>query len=375
MSYWLVSLPWLDNADRTWTLLQNKVWYENQFAQNYRFKLPNLKVGTLDSLMVLSDDLVKVNGAVEAVVNKIRRQLFDMQASGNSGDREEVTVEGLPPDEFLERFTWNEAKYPPRRPLKETVNTITETVQKLEDDLKTRMSEYNQLKGQMGALMRKQGGNLAVRDLGEFVKKQDVVSTENLTTVFAVVSKYSKAEWLKCYETLVEYVVPRSAKQVAEDNEYAVFRVFLFRRVVDQFKHEARQRGYQVRDYEFSEERQNSQDQSSQALKHDAEEKRSQLEQWSSTAYGEAFSAWIHICAIRLFTESILRYGVPPEFLTALVKPNAKTTTKLRKLLASMFASESAKEFFDGDAGANAAVAGAETEMHPYVSFTISIET
>lgn len=55
----------------------------------------------------------------------------------------------------------------------------------------------------------------------------------------------------------------------------------------------------------------------------------------------QAFSAWIHICAIRLFAESILRYGVPPQFLTALVKPNAKTTTKLRKLLASMFASES----------------------------------
>ena len=86
--------------------------------------------------MVLSDDLVKVNGAVEGVVNKIRRQLFDMQAVGSSADREDVTVEGLPPDEFLERFSWNEAKYPPRRPLQETVNTITETVQKLEDDLK-----------------------------------------------------------------------------------------------------------------------------------------------------------------------------------------------------------------------------------------------
>ena len=56
----------------------------------------------------------------------------------------------------------------------------------------------------------------------------------------------------------------------------------------------------------------------------------------------QAFSAWIHICAIRLFTESILRYGVPPEFLTALVKPNPKSTTKLRRLLASMFASNGA---------------------------------
>lgn len=134
MSYWLVSLPYLDSADRTWTLLQNKVLYENNFATNYRFKLPGLKVGTLDSLMTLSDDLVKVNSAVEGVVNKIRRQLFDMQAAGSS--QEEVTVEGSSPDDFLESFSWNEAKYPPRRPLQETVNSITETVAKLEDDLK-----------------------------------------------------------------------------------------------------------------------------------------------------------------------------------------------------------------------------------------------
>lgn len=105
---------------------------------NYRFELPELRIGTLDSLMVLSDDLVKVNGLMEAVVNKIRRQLFEMQtlAASEDKDPQEVLVEGMPPDNYLERFTWDEAKYPPRRPLQETVSTLTETVQKLEDDLK-----------------------------------------------------------------------------------------------------------------------------------------------------------------------------------------------------------------------------------------------
>ena len=56
----------------------------------------------------------------------------------------------------------------------------------------------------------------------------------------------------------------------------------------------------------------------------------------------QAFSAWIHICAVRLFCESILRYGVPPKFLAALVKPNAKQVQKLRKLLAAIFASNGA---------------------------------
>ena len=52
-----------------------------------------------------------------------------------------MTVEGVPPDTYLERFAWNEAKYPPRRPLKETVAAITETAQKLEDELKARRAD------------------------------------------------------------------------------------------------------------------------------------------------------------------------------------------------------------------------------------------
>ena len=35
-----------------------------------------------------------------------------------------------------QRFAWNEAKYPSRRPLKDIVSSIMETVQKLDDDLK-----------------------------------------------------------------------------------------------------------------------------------------------------------------------------------------------------------------------------------------------
>ena len=55
--------------------------------------------------------------------------------------------------------------------------------------------------------------------------------------------------------------------------------------------------------------------------------------------YLQAFSAWIHTCAVRLFTESILRYGLPPQFLGVLMKPNAKAQAKLRKSLASVFGS------------------------------------
>ena len=60
------------------------------------FALPELRVGTLDSLMVLSDELVKVNGLVESVVNKVRRQLFEMGAI-NGGDTQEARPRPIRP--------------------------------------------------------------------------------------------------------------------------------------------------------------------------------------------------------------------------------------------------------------------------------------
>ncbi len=46
----------------------------------------------------------------------------------------------------------------------------------------------------------------------------------------------------------------------------------------------------------------------------------------------QVFSSWMHICAIRIFTESILRYGLPPQFLVSInclltaVSPNCTCT-------------------------------------------------
>ena len=70
-----------------------------------------------------------------------------------------------------------------------------------------RTSEYNQLKGQLGQMNRKQGGSLAVRDISSLVSEGDVTDTEYLTTQFVVVSKFSKQEFQEQYESLTEYVV------------------------------------------------------------------------------------------------------------------------------------------------------------------------
>uniref|UniRef100_A0A0A9B9V1 V-type proton ATPase subunit C n=1 Tax=Arundo donax TaxID=35708 RepID=A0A0A9B9V1_ARUDO len=113
--------------------------------------------------------------------------------------------------------------------------------------MKVRAAEYNNVRSQLSSINRKQSGSLAVRDLSNLVKPEDMVTSEHLVTLLAIVPKYSQKDWLSSYELLDTFVVPRSSKKLYEDNEYALYTVTLFAKVVDNFKVRAREKGFQVR--------------------------------------------------------------------------------------------------------------------------------
>ncbi|TMW91853.1 V-type proton ATPase subunit C [Solanum pennellii] len=371
--YWVVSLPVQQNSSTTslWSRLQESISRHSFDTPLYRFNIPNLRVGTLDSLLALSDDLIKSNSFIEGVCSKTRRQIEELErVSGVLSSS--LTVDGVPVDSYLTRFAWDEAKYPTMSPLKEIVDGIHSQVAKIEDDLKVRVSEYNNVRSQLNAINRKQTGSLAVRDLSNLVKPADVVTSEHLTTLLAVVSKYSQKDWLSSYETLTTYVVPRSSKMLYEDNEYALYTVTLFNRDADNFKIKARERGFQIRDFEHNPETQESRKQELEKLMQDQETFRSSLLQWCYTSYGEVFSSWMHFCAVRIFAESILRYGLPPSFLSVVLAPSIKSEKKVRSILESLCDSSNSN-FWKADDEGGMAGFGGDTEAHPYVSFTINL--
>lgn len=64
-SLWLVTIPnGTASPDATFEILKSHVPHSGF----HKFVVPNLVVGTLDSLMALSDDLVKINSQVEVVL-------------------------------------------------------------------------------------------------------------------------------------------------------------------------------------------------------------------------------------------------------------------------------------------------------------------
>ncbi|MBA0714729.1 hypothetical protein Golax_013687 [Gossypium laxum] len=370
--YWVVSLPVQKSASTLWNSLQDQISKHSFDTPLYRFNIPNLRVGTLDSLLALSDDLFKSNTFIEGVSQKIRRQIEELErVSGLESNA--LTVDGVPIDSYLTRFVWDEAKYPTMSPLREIVDGIHTLVAKIEDDLKVRVAEYNNVRSQLNAINRKQSGSLAVRDLSNMVKPEDIITSEHLVTLLAVVPKYSQKDWLSSYETLTTYVVPRSSKKLYEDNEYALYTVTLFGRVADNFRTSARERGFQIRDFEYSPEAQESRKQELEKLVQDQDSLRSSLLQWCYTSYGEVFSSWMHFCAVRIFAESILRYGLPPCFLACVLSPSTRGEKKVRSILEGLCDSTNSTYWKTEDEGGAMAGLGGDADTYPYVSFTINI--
>lgn len=134
MTFWLVSLPEQNGSlDETWRTVQ-KVTGQGDYSQNYRFELPmSLRVGGLDKLMELSDDLARIDVHIEGVVNKIRRQASDLTD-------DPLTVNSRPVTSFVTNFSWDEARYPLRKPLKDIVEDLTDSVARIDDDMKVRLA-------------------------------------------------------------------------------------------------------------------------------------------------------------------------------------------------------------------------------------------
>lgn len=198
--FFLISYPALDGSKSAAFDKVNSATRAGgvNLSSNYEFNVPDLRVGTLDQLMSLSDSLGRTDAQIESVVHRLFRDIRE-----HARDTEPM-VHDTPPFSYVSNdWAWDEAKYPLKSPLKDLVAMLSGQVEKIEADLKVKMTEYTGIRGAIQALERKTKGSLMVRALDDVVAEDMVVSSENLTTAFVVVPKHSYAEWEKSYETLV----------------------------------------------------------------------------------------------------------------------------------------------------------------------------
>jgi V-type H+-transporting ATPase subunit C len=369
MSYQLISAPADPSKEKTAANCQDAV---GDIAKVCKWPLPELKVGTLDSLMQLSDDLAKVDIQVESVVHKIERDLKDQLAVETA-----LTINDMPPEQYTESFQWELGKFQIKSSLREMVDEIQKEVGKLDTTVKEQIGKYNAIKSGLSQIERKSTGNLMVKALDGLVKKDDIVETEGFSTVMVVVPRNAEKEWLAQYEqfapaqvpgekgTVTIYgAVPRSAhKYICEDGDLQLYGPVVIRKCLDDFKAECRKARFTVRDYTYSEEEMAAGKEEKAKLTNEKEKVYAQCVRQCITAYKVGYIDWMHIKAIRIFVESVLRYGLPPNFQVMCLLPKKGKADKLTKKLGDVYAKLGSGAAFGGGGGDGPQ----EEAFYPYV--------
>ncbi|KAL1462097.1 hypothetical protein MTO96_027299 [Rhipicephalus appendiculatus] len=343
--FWLISAPGEKTCQQTWEKLCSVTAKQNNLSTNYKFHLPDLKVGTLDQLVGLSDDLGKLDTYVEGVTRKVASYLGDVLDDQRDKLADNLQANGLELEAYITRFQWDMAKYPIKQSLRSITDIISKQVGQIDADLKSKSAAYNNLKTQLQSIERKSTGSLLVRSLADLVRKEHfVLGSEYLTTLLVVVPRILYKDWYSKYEKLSDMVVPYSSQLVYEDNEHGLFTVTLFYKVVDEFKLHCRENKFV-----------------------------GLLIRWLKVNFSEAFTAWIHVKALRLFVESVLRYGLPVNFQGMLLQPQKKTAKRLREVLNQLYShldTSIAQGPVDEIPGLNMG----QQEYYPYVYFKICID-
>ncbi|KAF1487285.1 V-type proton ATPase subunit C 1, partial [Megadyptes antipodes antipodes] len=338
--FWLISAPGEKTCQQTWEKLHAATTRNNNLSTNSKFNIPDLKVGTLDVLVGLSDELAKLDAFVESVVKKVAQYMADVLEDSKDKVQENLLANGgkvltmiylsFEIEESFKNYSSSLDNVP--------CLFIFKGVNQIDNDLKARASAYNNLKGNLQNLERKNAGSLLTRSLADIVKKEDfVLDSEYLVTLLVIVPKLNYNDWVKQYETLAEMVVPRSSNVLFEDQDSYLCNVTLFRKAVDDFKHKAREYKFMVRDFQYNEEEMKADKEEMNRLSTDKKKQFGPLVRWLKVNFSEAFIAWIHVKALRVFVESVLRYGLPVNFQAMLLQPNKKTMKKLREVLYDLY--------------------------------------
>ncbi|KAL7031096.1 hypothetical protein ACKWTF_006896 [Chironomus riparius] len=253
--YWLISAPGDKTCQQTWETMNNVTSKQNNLCENFKFHIPDLKVGTLDQLVGLSDDLGKLDSFVETITRKVAAYLGDVLEDQRDKLMENLLANNTDLSQYITRFQWDMAKYPIKQSLRNIADIISKQVGQIDADLKTKSAAYNSLKGNLQNLEKKQTGSLLTRNLADLVKKEHfILDSEYLTTLLVIVPKMLFNEWNAGYEKLTDMIVPRSSQLITQDQDFGLFNVTLFKKVVDEFKLHAREKKFVVRDFTYNEE-------------------------------------------------------------------------------------------------------------------------
>jgi len=316
----------------------------------------SLKFGSFDTLIKLVDDLGKADAAVEAVLRRIERQMLELDPVCDF--KVLFRQKTLSVENYVRSFAWDDAKFPRSRSVGDNLSQLLSAIGRCDEDVKSKAYQFVEVKTSLQNLSKVRGpgvsfANAELADIltPEIVSDGDFVTKEHLMTVLVIVPKGQEKDFLKTYENSDKFVVPRSAKQfqkldaqgrlipLLDKDGSALWRVILFKNAIEPLRKTLRDNAKcTIREYIYSPTAFTELVAQTEALNGEYEKTELALKRHCAAAFSDTLVGFLHLKAMRVFVESVLRYGVPASFTAFVVRPTStKNLSKLRSILAKVF--------------------------------------
>lgn len=173
-------------------------------------------------------------------------------------------------------------------------------------------------------------GNLATKSLAAIVDPKLLVrDSEYLETHLVAVPNSNVKEFLKTYETISPMIVPRSSTFVDSDDEFALYAVTTFKKHSPEFIHGCREHKWTPRDFKYKQGGREDEQKEIDRVAADEKKLWGEALRLGRTGWSEGAMVWIHVLALRVFVETVLRYGLPLDFVCGLVKVRFQFSSNL----------------------------------------------
>ena len=140
-------------------------------ADSFQTTIPRgLKFDSLDGLMSLSDELLRIDTSVATVVRRLCTAWLDVAPDVNFMEKWRETD--------LTQFTWNERVYPFAESAKALTNRIYKDVQQTETKVRGMFSRYQSLTRELAVENKKESGTLVTRRLDSVVPDNVIFESE-----------------------------------------------------------------------------------------------------------------------------------------------------------------------------------------------------
>lgn len=117
--------------------------------------------------------------------------------------------------------------------------------------------------------------------------------------------------------------MPRSSVEVTSDDEFTLYAVTVFKKYGAEFVHKCREMKWTPRDYKYVEGGREAEQKEVERVGREERKVWGEALRLGRTGWSESVMIWIHVLTLRVFVETVLRYGLPLDFVCGLVKVSA----------------------------------------------------